>query len=36
MKLIGVNRHEQWPYLGRAVNDRHQKADADLVKIWKK
>ena len=32
MKLIGVNRHEQWPYLGRAVNDRHQKADADLIK----
>lgn len=31
MKLIGVNRHEQWPYLGRAANDKHQKADADLV-----
>lgn len=32
MKLVGVNRHEQWPYLGRAVNNKHQIADADLVK----
>jgi len=32
MKLIGVNRHEQCPYLGRAVNNKHQRADADLVK----
>lgn len=32
IKLVGVNRHEQWPYLGRAVNRRHQAADADLVK----
>ena len=32
MKLMGVNRHEQWPYLGRAVNDKYQIADADLVK----
>lgn len=32
MKLIGVNRHEQWPYLGRAVNNKYQKADADRIK----
>lgn len=32
MKLIGVNRHEQWAYFGRAVGNRHQEADADLVK----
>ncbi|MEY8328499.1 MAG: DUF4982 domain-containing protein [Lachnospiraceae bacterium] len=32
IKLIGVNRHEQWPYLGRAVNRKHQIADADLIK----
>jgi len=32
VKLIGVNRHEQWPYLGRAANRRHQAADADLIK----
>ncbi len=32
LKLIGVNRHEQWPYLGRAVNRKHQMADADLIK----
>lgn len=32
IELVGVNRHEQWPYLGRAVNNKHQRADADLVK----
>lgn len=32
VKLIGVNRHEQWPYLGRAVNCKHQIADANLIK----
>ncbi len=29
LKLIGVNRHEHWVYMGRAVPDRHQKRDAD-------
>lgn len=32
MELVGVNRHEQWPWLGRAVNDKMQRADADLIK----
>lgn len=32
MKLVGINRHEQWPYLGRAVNDKYQRADADMIK----
>ncbi|MBR6642360.1 MAG: DUF4982 domain-containing protein [Lachnospiraceae bacterium] len=32
LKLIGVNRHEQWAYLGRAVNNKYQIADADMVK----
>ena len=32
LKLLGINRHEQWPYLGRAVNRKHQMADADLIK----
>lgn len=32
IELIGVNRHEQWAYLGRAVNNKHQMADADLIK----
>lgn len=31
-ELIGVNRHEQWPWIGRAVNDKLQRADADLIK----
>lgn len=31
-KLVGVNRHEQWPWIGRAVVDRLQAADADLIK----
>ena len=30
--LIGVNRHEQWPWIGRAVPNRLQIADADLIK----
>lgn len=30
--LTGVNRHEQWPWIGRAVSDRHQASDADLIK----
>ena len=32
LKLIGVNRHEQWPWIGRAVPDKLQRADADLIK----
>lgn len=32
IELIGVNRHEQWPYLGRAANNKAQMADADLIK----
>ncbi len=33
-KLVirGINRHEQWPWLGRAANDKLQAADADLIK----
>lgn len=31
-KLVGVNRHEQWPWIGRAAAKRHQAADADLIK----
>lgn len=31
-KLRGVNRHEQWPWIGRAVPDKFQIADADLIK----
>ncbi len=31
-ELVGINRHEMWPWLGRAVNDRHQRADAKLIK----
>ncbi len=31
-EIVGINRHEQWPWLGRAVNDKHQRADADLIK----
>lgn len=32
LKLVGINRHEQWPWIGRAVVNRHQAADADLIK----
>ena len=31
-ELVGVNRHEQWPWIGRAANNKLQRADADLVK----
>ena len=31
-ELVGINRHEQWPWIGRAVNDKYQRADADLIK----
>ncbi len=32
LTLTGINRHEQWPWIGRAANDRHQSSDADLIK----
>ncbi len=32
LKLRGVNRHEQWPWQGRAVPDKLQARDADMVK----
>ncbi len=31
-ELVGINRHEQWPWLGRAVSDKRQRNDADLIK----
>lgn len=31
-ELVGVNRHEQWPWIGRAVVNKLQRADADLIK----
>lgn len=30
-KLVGINRHEQWPWIGRAVVNKYQASDADLV-----
>lgn len=32
LTLRGVNRHEQWPWQGRAVPDKLQRRDADLIK----
>lgn len=32
IEIVGVNRHEQWPWIGRAVSNRQQAADADLIK----
>lgn len=32
LTLRGINRHEQWPWIGRAVSNRHQASDADLIK----
>ena len=32
VKIIGINRHEQWPWIGRAVPDKLQAQDADLIK----
>lgn len=32
VEILGVNRHEQWPWIGRAVGDKLQAADADLIK----
>ncbi|MCI9447562.1 MAG: leucine-rich repeat protein [Lachnospiraceae bacterium] len=31
-EIIGINRHEQWPWIGRAVPDKLQVQDADLIK----
>ncbi len=30
--VIGINRHEQWPWIGRAVVDKLQARDADLIR----
>lgn len=32
VKICGVNRHEQWPWQGRAIPDKLQKRDADMIK----
>ncbi len=32
LKLRGVNRHEQWPWQGRAIPDKLQSRDADMIK----
>lgn len=32
MKIVGINRHEQWPWIGRAVVNRLQQRDADMIK----
>ncbi len=32
LKIMGINRHEQWPWIGRAVPDKLQKRDADMIK----
>ncbi len=32
VKIMGINRHEQWPWQGRAVPDKLQKKDADMIK----
>ncbi|MCL2372942.1 MAG: DUF4982 domain-containing protein [Defluviitaleaceae bacterium] len=32
VKINGINRHEQWPWVGRAVPAKLQIADADLIK----
>ncbi len=31
-KLLGINRHEMWPWVGRAVCDKLEAGDADLIK----
>lgn len=30
--LLGINRHEQWPWQGRAIPNKLQKRDADMIK----
>ncbi len=32
IKIMGINRHEQWPWIGRAVPDKLQIRDADMIK----
>lgn len=32
IKIRGLNRHEQWPWIGRAVPNRLQRRDADILK----
>lgn len=32
IKIMGINRHEQWPWIGRAVPDKLQARDADMIK----
>lgn len=32
IKIMGINRHEQWPWIGRAVPDKLQMRDADMIK----
>ncbi len=32
VKIMGINRHEQWPWIGRAVPDKLQRRDADMIK----
>lgn len=32
LTLRGINRHEQWPWIGRSANDKLQASDADLIK----
>lgn len=32
LEIVGINRHEQWPWIGRAVPDKLQIQDADLIK----
>lgn len=32
LEIVGINRHEQWPWIGRAVPDKLQEQDADLIK----
>jgi hypothetical protein len=34
LKLIGLNRHQSFPYLGYAMPKRGQKKDADLLKEY--
>lgn len=31
-EIVGINRHEQWPWIGRAVPDKLQRQDADRIK----
>ena len=33
-KLIGINRHQSYPYIGYAMSKRGQQSDVDLLKKW--